>query len=111
MNINLSNIENQNQILHLKRIEESLHKEKEAFEAEYIILETDQKNILYSNEEMLRLMPNDTDSIESRALNLKCYNRNLIRMKEIKARIETTTGKVNTKDNDSYDDVIKEITL
>lgn len=62
-------------------------------EAEYTFLELEQKNIIISNDEMLRLLPNDLDSIESRAINLQYFNKNLSRMKEIKNKISIIAGK------------------
>lgn len=96
-------------ILQSNQIELSDEKVIEALEAEYILLETDQKNILYSNDEMLRLMPNDKDSIESRAINLEYCQRNIIKMKEIKSKLEALTGKLSSEDKD--DDIINEIIL
>ena len=45
-------------------------------ERELSNLEIEQKNILYSNEEMLKLNPNDKLIIESREVNLNIYNKN-----------------------------------
>ena len=39
-------------------------------ERELSQLNLDQKNIIFSNNEMLKLYPNDKDAIESRAINL-----------------------------------------
>ena len=57
-------------------------------ENEYIQLKLENSNILYSNEEMLRLYPNDKDAIESREINLDIYNKNEKRIIEIKQKID-----------------------
>ena len=53
-------------------------------ERELSQLNLDQKNIIFSNNEMLKLYPNDKDVIESRAINLDIYRKNEKRIQEIK---------------------------
>lgn len=83
-------------------------------EAEYGFLEVEQKNIIISNDEMLRLLPNDLDAIESRAINLQCFNRNIKRMKEIKGKIEIIAGKshyIYRKELPKSADIIHELLI
>lgn len=61
-------------------------------ESEYKYLEISQNNIVYSNNEMKRLMPNDEDIIESISINEKFFNKNLERMRQIKKRISILEG-------------------
>ena len=57
------------------------------FERELNELKLEQKNLLFSNEEMLRLYPNDKISIESREININIYNKNEQRIKEIEEKL------------------------
>ena len=50
-------------------------------------LKLEQKNILYSNEEMLKLDPNDKVVRESIQINIAIYNKNEKRIKEIAQKI------------------------
>ena len=68
-------------------------------ERELSNLEIEQKNILYSNEEMLKLNPNDKLIIESREVNLNIYNKNEKRIKEIKQYIKDLSKNENQNRN------------
>lgn len=61
-------------------------------ESEYKYLEISQNNIIYSNNEMKRLMPDDKDIIESISINEKFFKKNLERMIQIKKRISLLEG-------------------
>ena len=75
-------------------------------ERELSNLEIEQKNILYSNEEMLKLNPNDKLIIESREVNLNIYNKNEKRIKEIKQYIKDLSKNENqNKNKNKKDDV------
>ena len=69
-------------------------------ENEYIQLKLENSNILYSNEEMLRLYPNDKDVIESREINLDIYNKNEKRIIEIKQKIDDL--KLNLREENEH---------
>ena len=69
-------------------------------ENEYIQLKLENSNILYSNEEMLRLYPNDKDVIESREINLDIYNKNEKRIIEIKQKIDDL--KLNQREENEH---------
>ena len=72
-------------------------------ERELSNLEIEQKNILYSNEEMLKLNPNDKLIIESREVNLNIYNKNEKRIKEIKQYIKDLSKNENQNQNKEDD--------
>ena len=72
-------------------------------ENEYVQLKIEQSNILYSNEEILKLYPNDKDFIESREINLDIYNKNEIRIKEIKQKIDDL--KLNLKEENENKEI------
>jgi hypothetical protein len=61
-------------------------------EIEYNHLEITQYNIIKSNEEMLKYLPDDEISKESREINIKFFNKNLKRMIEIKEKISLLTS-------------------
>ena len=61
-------------------------------EIEYNHLEITQYNIIKSNEEMLKHLPDDEISKESREINIKFFNKNLKRMIEIKEKISLLTS-------------------
>ena len=61
-------------------------------EIEYNHLEITQNNIIKSNEEMLKYLPDDEISKESREINIKFFNKNLKRMIEIKEKISLLTS-------------------
>ena len=64
-------------------------------EMEYNYLEMQQKALFYSNEEMLNCDINDTDVIESRAINMTFMEKNNKRMKEIKQELLNLDGDTN----------------
>jgi hypothetical protein len=61
-------------------------------EIEYNHLEITQYNIIKSNEEMLKYLPDDEISKESREINIKFFNKNIKRMIEIKEKISLLTS-------------------
>ena len=69
-------------------------------ENEYIQLKLENSNILYSNEEMLRLYPKDV--IESREINLDIYTKNEKRITEIKQKIDDL--KLNLREENQHQD-------
>ena len=90
-----------------KEIEELVNNENLSLQEKIIInlkrelnsLEIEQKNILYSNEEMLKLNPNDKLIIESREVNLNIYNKNEKRIKEINQYIKDLSKNENENKN------------
>ena len=90
-----------------KEIDELVNNENLSLQEKIIInlkrelndLEIEQKNILYSNEEMLKLNPNDKLIIESREVNLNIYNKNEKRIKEIKQYIKDLSKNENENEN------------
>ena len=77
-------------------------------ERELSNLEIEQKNILYSNEEMLKLNPNDKLIIESREVNLNIYNKNEKRIKEIKQYIKDLSKNENKNQNKNKKDDVND---
>ena len=61
-------------------------------EIEYNHLEITQNNIIKSNEEMLKYLPDDEISKESREININFFNKNIKRMIEIKEKISLLTN-------------------
>lgn len=61
-------------------------------EIEYNHLEITQNNIIKSNEEMLKYLPDDEISKESREININFFNKNIKRMIEIKEKISLLTS-------------------
>ena len=61
-------------------------------EIEYNHLEITQNNIIKSNEEMLKYLPDDEISKESIEINIKFFNKNIKRMIEIKEKISLLTN-------------------
>ena len=92
-----------------KEIDELVNNENLSLQEKIIInlkrelndLEIEQKNILYSNEEMLKLNPNDKLIIESREVNLNIYNKNEKRIKEIKQYIKDLSKNENENENEN----------
>ena len=90
-----------------KEIDELVNNENLSLQEKIVInlkrelndLEIEQKNILYSNEEMLKLNPNDKLIIESREVNLNIYNKNEKRIKEIKQYIKDLSKNENENEN------------
>ena len=75
-------------------------------ERELSQLNLEQKNILYSNDEMLKLYPNDKDIIESREINIGIYIKNEKKIKEIKDKIDSfkkSLDEENSKNNEKKD--------
>jgi hypothetical protein len=60
-------------------------------EIEYNHLETIQNNIIKSNEEMLKYLPNDEITKESIEININIFNKNIKRMIEIKEKMSLLT--------------------
>lgn len=58
-------------------------------ESQFYFLETEQKNILYSNNEMMKV--GDDFCLESIEINKDIYKKNLIKMKEIQQKIKFLT--------------------
>ena len=92
-----------------KEIDELVNNENLSLQEKIIInlkrelndLVIEQKNILYSNEEMLKLNPNDKLIIESREVNLNIYNKNEKRIKEIKQYIKDLSKNENENENEN----------
>ena len=102
-------------------------------------LKLEQKNLLYSNEEMLKLDPNDKVVRESIEINIAIYNKNEKRIKEIEQKIiylninseennnikggicneqkkdinnsNIQTDNISKKDNNKTEDILKELEL
>ena len=64
-------------------------------------LKLEQKNLLYSNEEMLKLDPNDKVVRESIEINIAIYNKNEKRIKEIEQKIIYLN--INSEENNNDD--------
>ena len=60
-------------------------------EIEYNHLETIQNNIIKSNEDMLKYLPNDEITKESIEININIFNKNIKRMIEIKEKMSLLT--------------------
>lgn len=95
-------------------------------ELEYDYLEKQQMAIFYSNEEMLKFDPNDSDLIEARAENMKFIDKNIKRMKQIQKELLSLDkdhyimgknlfscfGVVDKKiDNDNNDNIMEDYTM
>ena len=99
-----------------KEIEELVNNESLSLQQKILInlereltnLEIEQKNILYSNEEMLKLNPNDKLIIESREVNLNIYNKNEKRIKEIKQYIKDLSKNENQNQNKNKKDDVND---
>ena len=66
-------------------------------------LKLEQKNILYSNEEMLKLDPNDKVVRESIQINIAIYNKNEKRIKEIAQKIIYLN--INSEENNNNNNI------
>ena len=92
-----------------------------AFERELNQLKLEQKNLIYSNEQMLKLLPDDKLSIESREINLLIYQNNQKKIKELESKItnlkmnleiENNTKKEEEKNKtNNNNEFVKEIEL